>query len=57
MDKPILLIELPKLSDEAVIGIHHFLEEFREAFESHYFYQMQQYYRQHNLTDEIENPV
>lgn len=56
MDKPLLIIEMPELSDEAVIGIHQFLEEIREAFESHYFYQMQRYYRQHHRANEIENP-
>jgi len=56
MDKPVLIVEMPELNDEAVIGIHHFLQELMNAFESHYFYQMRQYYRQLSPNDEIENP-
>lgn len=56
MDKPVLIIEMPELSDEAVIGIHQFLAEMREAFESHYFYQIQPYYRQPSQQNEIEKP-
>lgn len=45
MYKPVLIIELPELSDEAVAGIHNFLQEFRDAFETHYYSQMVRNYR------------
>lgn len=45
MDKPVLIIELPELSDEAVSEIHNFLQEFRDGFESHYIGQLRRYYQ------------
>lgn len=45
MDKSVLIIELPELSDEAVSGMQEFLQEFMIAFESHYFCQLQRHHR------------
>jgi hypothetical protein len=55
MDKPVLIIEMPELNNEAVVSVYHFLQELMNAFESHYFYQMQQYYRQVSPNNEIKN--
>jgi hypothetical protein len=45
VDKPVLIIDLPELSDEAVVGVRDFLEALMESFDSHYFSQLQRYYR------------
>lgn len=45
MDKPVLIIEMPKLSDEAVMGIYDFLQEITLAFESRYLHQLRRYHR------------
>jgi hypothetical protein len=34
----------PELSDEAVVALEHFLEEFYTAFQNHYFAQMHRWY-------------
>jgi len=36
----------PELTDEAVIALEHFLEEFFIAFQNHYFGQMHRYYQE-----------
>lgn len=36
----------PELSDEAVIALEHFLEEFFIAFQNHYFAQMHRWYHE-----------
>jgi hypothetical protein len=36
----------PEMSDEAVIALEHFLEEFFIAFQNHYFGQMHRYYQE-----------
>ncbi len=46
MDSPFLIVEVPALSDEVVVGVYDFLHAFMNAFESHYFSQLQRYYRQ-----------
>ncbi len=51
MDKPVLIIEMPKLSNEQIAGIHNFLQALMNAFETHYTYQLREYYRQSNFND------
>lgn len=46
MDKPVLVIEMPELDDEAAVGLQQFLQELTNAFESHYLRQIKRYYRQ-----------
>ena len=41
----------PELSDEAVIAIDSFLEEFCTRFQNHYFAQMHRYYHQRPRPD------
>jgi len=38
------LFPFPAISDEAVIAVNHFLEEFYTHFQNHYFAQMHRYY-------------
>jgi hypothetical protein len=45
MDKSVLIVELPKLSDEAVTSIYDFLQEITLAFESRYLHQLRRYQR------------
>ena len=54
-DNPIVL-NLPDLSDEAIVGIYNFLQHAIDQFETQYFPQMHRYYweldeeaRQHRL--------
>lgn len=44
MDKPVFILEMPDLSDEAVSDIQDFLWYVVTAFESRYFHQLQQYH-------------
>ena len=45
MDKPVLIIEMPELDDEAAVGVQQFFQELTNAFESHYLRQIKRYYR------------
>lgn len=45
MDKQVLIVEMPDLSDEAVVSIQGFLWDFMNTFESHYYYQLKRYYK------------
>jgi hypothetical protein len=38
------LFPFPAISDEAVIAVNHFLEEFYTRFQNHYFAQLHRYY-------------
>ena len=55
MDKPVLIIEMPELNTEAVIGIHDFLHELIQSFETHYCYQLREHYRTLSLDDDIDD--
>ena len=46
MDKPVLIIEMPELSNESVVNILDFLQKLMNAFEFQYDEQLKQYYRQ-----------
>jgi hypothetical protein len=45
VDKPVLIVEMPELSDEAVMGIYNFLQDITLAFESHYLHRLRRYHR------------
>lgn len=45
MEKPILIIEAPILTNEAVASVQEFLHEMMVAFEAHYYHQLQQHHR------------
>jgi len=51
----------PEISDEAVIAINDFLEQFYTHFQNHYFAQMHRYYHdlheQAQRTDQIPLPL
>ncbi len=46
MDKPVLVIEAPELSDEAAAVVRDFLFDLVNAFESHYYHKRKRYYQQ-----------
>lgn len=45
MEKPVLIIEAPILTNEAVASVLEFLHEVITAFEAHYYHQLQQHHR------------
>lgn len=55
------LFAFPELSDEAVIAVNHFLEEFYTHFQNHYFGQMHRYYadqrEQNRYNDQLPLPL
>ena len=51
MNKPVLIIEMPKLNNEEVVSMHDFLHALINTFEGHYFYQLRQRYQQLSLDD------
>ena len=55
MDKPVLIIEMPELDDEAAVSLQQFFQELTNAFESHYLHQIERYYRKLYLEDEERN--
>jgi hypothetical protein len=54
MDKPVLIIEMPPLNDEAAAGAYNFLQELIIAFEAHYFHQLQRYDRKSSWIDDSD---
>jgi hypothetical protein len=40
MDKPVFIIEVPKLSDQQCVAVQDFLWDLIRAFESQYFHQL-----------------
>lgn len=38
MDQPVLIIDAPNLSNEAVEGVQDFLQELMNAIDSHYYF-------------------
>ena len=45
MDKPVLIVEAPELSDNVVASFYSFLQDFMLAFESHYYPQLARHHR------------
>jgi hypothetical protein len=45
VDKPVFIIKMPKLDDEAVSEIADFLHYLASAFESRYFHQLQRHHQ------------
>lgn len=45
MEQPVLVIDAPELSDEGVASVNHFLQEFIQAFENHYYNQILRYHK------------
>lgn len=43
MDKPVFIIEAPKVSNKTEASVYDFLHELIIAFESHYYYELTQY--------------
>jgi hypothetical protein len=41
-----LVIEAPSLTNEAAVNLHDFFSALMSAFEDHYHYQMERYYRE-----------
>lgn len=57
MDDDPDLFAFPELSDEAVIAVNHFLEEFYTRFQNHYFGQMHRYYADRRDPDRFTDPM
>jgi hypothetical protein len=51
MDKPVLIIEMPKLDDKAAVDLQRFLQELTNAFETHYLRQIKRYYQKLYLNE------
>jgi hypothetical protein len=47
----------PKLSDDAVIAVNDFLEEFYTRFQNHYFVQMHRYEHDHPGPDRYHRQI
>jgi hypothetical protein len=45
VDNPVLLIEMPELSNESAFALCEFLYTLTASFESHYDQQLREYYR------------
>lgn len=46
MDRPVLIIEMPELNDEAAVNFQLFLQTLMNAFENHYHSQIKRYYEE-----------
>lgn len=53
MDKPVLMIQAPKLSDEAAVICHDFFYTLIEAFEGYYYHQIERHERKEQDYDEL----
>ena len=51
MDKAVLIIEAPELSDEGVESVKNFLHDLILTFEAHYFHRLQRYSQQLSKQD------
>jgi hypothetical protein len=45
VDKPVLVINMPELSDEAIVRIQEFLQDLINSFESQNIISIKRYYR------------
>lgn len=45
MDKPVLMIDMPELSDEAIVRIQEFLQDLMNSFESQNAVSIKRYYQ------------
>ena len=54
MERDILIIDAPELSDEGAASVNTFLQEFILAFESHYLCQLHRYHKR--LRDDSATP-
>lgn len=45
MDKPVLIIDMPELSDEAIVCVQEFLQDLLNSFESQNAIPIRRYYR------------
>ena len=52
-----IVIEAPSLTDEAVVNLHDFFSALMSAFEDHYHYQMERYYRESILGSALDTQV
>lgn len=57
MDRPVLIIEMPDLTYAQVAGIEEFLYALIKAFDNHYHQQLQEYYRQLELDDDLDDTI
>lgn len=55
MDKPVLIIEMPELNDEAITALRNFIHELLISFEAHYFHKLQRYHDKVFLDDDIDD--
>jgi hypothetical protein len=45
MDKPVIIIEMPELDDEAAVVLQQFFQDLTNAVEIHYLRQIKRYYQ------------
>ena len=55
MNKPVIIVEMPKLRNETVMGIYDFWQEITLAFESRYLHQLRRYHRNASR-EQVFNP-
>lgn len=53
MDKPIFMIEAPILDPDSATNSYQFLQDLILAFETHYYHQLKDYRKRHNVKDEL----
>ena len=52
MDKRVFIIEMPELTDEAVVSVQNFLWDLIRSFESQYYHQLQRYHQPTSFDDQ-----
>ena len=57
MDKSVLIIEMPELSDEGAAKIQNVLQALMNAFESHYRHHLKRYHSFKFLDDELSDII
>jgi hypothetical protein len=55
MDKSVLIIEIPELSDEGAAEVHNLLQALMNAFESHYHHHLKRYHSFKFIDDELQD--
>ena len=57
MDESVLIIEMPKLSDEGAAEVHNVLQALMNAFESHYLHQLKRHHNFCFVDDELSDII
>jgi hypothetical protein len=57
MDKPVLIIDAPDLSKEAVEGVQDFLQELMNAIDSHYYFRRKYHEKSPDICEKYFNAL